>query len=158
MKAWTGVLVLGAALALAGCVVPVPSGGARGNATVGDVIAGDDAGLNAFRAGKGLAPLQRSAALQRAAEAHARDMAEKDYFDHVSPSGVTLVQRAKAAGYKPCKLAENIAYGYQTMPRAVQSWVDSPAHAKNMAMPEATGYGLAVSGDKYVMVIGRDGC
>ena len=50
--------------------------------------------LNATRAAHRLPPLRLDDDLARAARAHSADMVARRYFDHVSPSGLTPVQRA----------------------------------------------------------------
>src|SRR5947208_5086009 len=57
--------------------------------------------VNKQRAQHGEAPLLASAQLQAAAGSHAEDMIAADYFEHVSPSGVTPVDRMRASGYIP---------------------------------------------------------
>jgi uncharacterized protein YkwD len=48
----------------------------------------------------GLPPLARSAALDRAAGAHARDMAAQGYMEHDAPDGSTPASRAAGEGYQ----------------------------------------------------------
>ena len=52
------------------------------------------------RVAAGLPPLARSAALDRSAVAHARDMAVQGYMDHDAPDGSTPVSRAASQGYE----------------------------------------------------------
>ncbi len=115
--------------------------------------------LNAFRAEHGLDALERSEVLQEVAEGHARDMAAKDYFAHEGPGGETLTDRAMAAGYGYCRIAENIAKGQETAEAVFEGWRGSPPHRENMLLPDLTDYGLArASGDYWVLVLGRPGC
>jgi hypothetical protein len=52
------------------------------------------------RADAGLLPLARSAALDRAAVAHAQEMVAHGYMDHIAPDGSTPADRAASTGYE----------------------------------------------------------
>jgi uncharacterized protein YkwD len=56
--------------------------------------------VNRFRARYRLKALRLDASLNRAAQAHADDMAVRDYFGHVTPDGRTVGDRATRAGYR----------------------------------------------------------
>ncbi|MBZ9713176.1 CAP domain-containing protein [Deinococcus multiflagellatus] len=73
--------------------------------------------------------------LAAAARGHAADMAERGYFNHVTPEGRTPAQRMEAAGYRGwTQVGENIAAGY-TAQNVVQGWLDSPSHCKTLMDP-----------------------
>ena len=55
--------------------------------------------LGRARVGTGLLPLARSAALDRAALAHAQDMVARGYMEHEAPDGSTPGTRAAQEGY-----------------------------------------------------------
>ena len=55
--------------------------------------------VNAERTSRGLRALRRDAQLAQAARRHSADMVRRDFFAHVSPSGETLKDRVRAAGY-----------------------------------------------------------
>lgn len=76
-------------------------------------------------------PLALNPALTIAARAHSLDMAERDYFDHNTPEGLTPTDRAQAQGYQG-SAGENIAAGYQTVDEAHRAWIDSIGHRKNV--------------------------
>jgi uncharacterized protein YkwD len=76
-------------------------------------------------------PLRWNGALQAAAAGHSRDMARRNYFDHRSPEGRTVSERAAASHYKSRMVGENLAGGDRNVAGAVQGWVDSP-----FALPE----------------------
>ena len=72
-------------------------------------------------------------ALQRAARDHAVDMATYDYFSHTGRDGSMPWQRFAAAGYTgPSPWGENIAAGRSTAAAAVQGWMESPPHCRNI--------------------------
>jgi uncharacterized protein YkwD len=90
--------------------------------------------VNGERAARGLPPVARAAALERAARRHATDMVARRYFAHVSPSGGTLDVRAGRAGYltAPCwALGEDLARAPLDAASAdavVEAWMTSPKH------------------------------
>ena len=87
-------------------------------------------------------PLVWDAQLQVAAQAHASDMANRNFFAHTNPDGVTASQRTTAAGYGPAT-GENIAAGYPSMEAAMQGWLLSPGHCENIMRPTYQHYALA---------------
>jgi uncharacterized protein YkwD len=89
-------------------------------------------GINAARAKAGCGPLALNKQLMATAEAHARNMAEDDFFGHRDKSGKGFPARVRAQGYPLSLAAENIAAGQKTPERAVQAWLDSPSHRKNV--------------------------
>jgi uncharacterized protein YkwD len=87
---------------------------------------------NAARAKAGCAPLQREARLTAAATGHARAMAKQNFFGHTSKNGASLRQRVNAQGYRYRAAAENIAAGRSTAGEAMQTWMNSAGHRKNL--------------------------
>src|SRR6058998_1939987 len=65
--------------------------------------------VNQQRAARGLSPLVRVGALDRAAQAYAIRMATEGFFDHNAPDGSTPGQRLQDAGYTGRTWGENIA-------------------------------------------------
>ncbi len=59
-------------------------------------------------------------------------VAQSGQAQHWGPAGESLTQRALAAGYAPVAVAENVALGLPTIDAAVQAWLDSATHCKNM--------------------------
>jgi uncharacterized protein YkwD len=97
-----------------------------------DVVQSVLGGVNAVRAKAGCGPLKLNKALMATAEAHARNMAEDDFFGHRDKSGKGFPARVRAQGYRLSLAAENIAAGQKTPEKAVQAWLDSPSHRKNI--------------------------
>lgn len=54
--------------------------------------------VNAFRTEHGLPPLSWADSLRPLARIHSRDMAERDFFGHVNPSGEDVNDRARRLG------------------------------------------------------------
>jgi uncharacterized protein YkwD len=91
--------------------------------------------INSARVQRGLSRLGAAAALARAASAHSREMAVRDFFSHNSPGGLTPAQRIDRAGYlhgvSRWKVGETIAWGTgsSASPASiVRSWLQSPPH------------------------------
>ena len=108
---------------------------------------------NAARQQDAQPPLSINPRLMAAAEAYARVMARRDWFDHIDPDGATVEQRAEAFGYDGWVfLAENLAVdsGTREPDDVVASWLRSRGHRRNIlsADLEEVGVGCyAVSGD-----------
>lgn len=67
-----------------------------------------------------------------AAGAHSADMAQKNYFSHVSQDGRTAAQRVTAAGYSWSSFGENIAAGQSSVEQVMTGWINSPGHCQNL--------------------------
>jgi uncharacterized protein YkwD len=104
---------------------------------------------NAERSARGLGRLEEQDALRNAAEWMAGDMAKHDAFDHTDSRGRDFAERLRAFGYADARLmAENIGKGAESAQAAVQGWLRSPAHRRNLLDPEArdVGVGYAIGG------------
>jgi hypothetical protein len=112
-------------------------------------------GANALRMAQGRGALEVSPELEKAALEFARYMAKTGKCGH-GADGRQPVDRAKAQGYEPCIVAENIAYqyrsdGYDTATLAqdlVEGWKQSPEHRKNLLDPAPTQTGVGLARDK----------
>ena len=116
--------------------------------------------INAQRKAKGLNTLSKSAALAKAAQGHACDMADRGYFSHQRAGGPDLGQRLKSNGYRFRAAAENIAkMGSADVGRAAGVWRKSSGHWANILKPGVSeiGMGLATAGGQYywVMNVGK---
>jgi uncharacterized protein YkwD len=145
-------------LALAACLYAVGVGGAGASPALAAGSACPDAGLtpsaanieqvraavvcliNQERERHGERALAPNAKLARAAQQHSRDMAEEDYFSHITPDGETPLDRIRANGYLSDPQAgyvvgENIAWGtlwLATPQSIVKAWMESPGHRANI--------------------------
>jgi uncharacterized protein YkwD len=108
-----------------------------GLALAGALVAGtaQAENLNGFRRAHGLNALKVSSVLIGIAYAHAHDMARRHHLDH-DGFYARLSPVASAA-------AENVAYGCATEACAIQMWIRSPGHRRNMLMRGITRYGIA---------------
>ena len=117
--------------------------------------------VNRSREEQGLRPLRLEDALTEAAQAHADDMAGRDYFAHESPEGGTVMDRYRAAGGSAGKLvAENIAQcrncaaGSSLIEDFHRGWMESPGHRANILSPgvDRFGFGLAAERGRLAAV------
>lgn len=115
--------------------------------------------MNAFRRSQGLNECEYSKVLERAANAHAKDMYDRDFFDHTNPSGEGPGDRAIDAGFCRARLVgENIAWNYQSVAAVQTGWENSPPHRENLVNPGfryvGMGYYLSPNGPYYVQLFG----
>ena len=89
-------------------------------------------GTNNARAANGLAPLSLNGQLNNSAQAKAQDMANKNYWAHVSPDGTQPWYFFDQAGYAYIRAGENLAYGFMTSQGAVDGWMNSATHRANI--------------------------
>jgi uncharacterized protein YkwD len=97
--------------------------------------------------------------LQKAANDHARDMYDKNYFSHTSKDGRTTADRVINAGYtfkgyKAFYVGENIAKGQMTIDEVMDGWLKSPGHCKNLMNPDFKEVGVAQFNDYWVQDFG----
>lgn len=88
-------------------------------------------------------PLTASATLDKAAQAHAADMAKNDWFEHEGTDGSTPAKRVERQGYRWGAVGENIAVGAATAEQVVKGWIESPGHCTNIMSPQFTQMGIA---------------
>lgn len=108
--------------------------------------------MNAERTARGLRPLRAQMTLAQVAGAYANLMGRQQFFDHVSPTGSTVLSRIKATTYlrhmSDWEVGENIAWGAGTFasPRAtVQAWMNSAPHRANLLSRDFTQVGIGVA-------------
>jgi uncharacterized protein YkwD len=104
-------------------------------------------------------PLQPAAQLASAARGHARQMAERGFFQHVDPEGRGSRERAAAAGFRGA-VAENLAWGQSTAEQVLAAWLQSPGHCATLMSPNhqllGVGYaGGARSKPLWVLMVGQ---
>lgn len=88
-------------------------------------------------------PLSWAPELGQASLDHSRDMADKNYFSHRSPSGSHLGERVERQGYTGRKVGENIAAGQGSPAQAVRAWLSSPSHCANLMSSDFSEMGAA---------------
>ncbi|MFD9903132.1 CAP domain-containing protein [Streptomyces sp. NPDC059063] len=101
--------------------------------------------VNAERKKAGCEPLRLDRRVRAAARAHARDMAARNYYDHVSPEGEHADARMRKAGYRTGAWAENIHKGPKGPKTAMRDWMRSPGHRANILNCTYKDFGAGVS-------------
>lgn len=106
--------------------------------------------INEERAAYGVQPVQANAELRQAALGHSTEMVSQGYFDHISPTGVTFIDRIVATGYtqgaRSWELGENLVWGtgaLSTPQSLVTSWMNSQPHRENLLRPRFREIGIA---------------
>ena len=125
-------------------------------------------GTNRFRKEEGRGQLKRQEQLVATARDYAKFLAKNEKLSHEA-DGSDPRERAKKHDYRPCIVAENIAYEYDSegfqseelARRFLEGWKKSPGHRKNLLDPYLLEAGMAVAqskeSSKYyaVQVFGR---
>ncbi len=105
---------------------------------------------NEERKKHGLKPLIWNEQLAQIARAHSKDMAKRGFFSHDNPDGQTPFDRIKADGIKYWVAAENIAAGQASPEKAIEEWMNSEGHRKNILNPDLQELGVGLArGGKY---------
>lgn len=107
---------------------------------------------NAARQQHNLSAVRRNPALDKAARGYARYLATSKTFSH-SAEGRQPSDRAEAAGYEACFVSENLSVnldtrGFETRQlarEAVDGWLKSPGHRKNLLAEHVVDIGVAVA-------------
>ncbi len=114
-------------------------------------VAGVLAFTNAARHDNGdITALKGNALLNKVAGLRLKDMFDKQYFAHVSPSGIGPSEIAGDVGYEYLTLGENIARGtFADDAALVTAWMNSPHHRENIVNPKYQELGIAVGEGTY---------
>lgn len=105
--------------------------------------------INAQRTAAGLSALKIDSELQNVARAKAKDMVDKNYFSHTSPTYGSPFDMMKSFGITYKTAGENIA-GNSSNQGAVNAWMNSEGHRANILNSNYNYTGLAVvSSPKY---------
>lgn len=100
--------------------------------------------VNQERAKAGLSALKMSnATLNKMAMDKAKDMYNKGYFDHNSPTYGSPFDMMKQYGISYRNAGENIAKGQRTPQEVMTAWMNSPGHRANILSANFTTIGVA---------------
>ncbi|MEA5471268.1 CAP domain-containing protein [Spirulina sp. 06S082] len=97
---------------------------------------------NAEREKVGASPLQLNSQLTEAAQSHAEDMAENDFFSPVNPQGINTEGRVAATGYTGTNMTENLGINRDRPQAILEQWLNSPGYRLSLLNPEYTEAGL----------------
>lgn len=106
--------------------------------------------VNQERSKQGLKALTLSDELTNVATIKAKDMRDKNYFDHTSPTYGSPFDMMQRFGIQYQSAGENIAAGQKTAQEVMDSWMNSSGHRANIlnANYEQLGVGY-VEGGSY---------
>ncbi|MBI2063107.1 MAG: hypothetical protein HYT61_02595 [Candidatus Yanofskybacteria bacterium] len=100
---------------------------------------------NIHRANAGLFALLENPHLNTAARLKVEDMFNRQYFEHISPTGDNISTLLDGVGYQYIVVGENLALGnYENDQALVQAWMDSPGHRANILNNRFREIGVAV--------------
>lgn len=103
--------------------------------------------VNAERSKKGLQLLKQNWELSRVARYKCQDMINKKYFGHESPTYGSPFRMMESFGIRFSAAAENIAYGQETPPEVMGSWMNSSGHRSNILSPSFLEIGVGAAKD-----------
>lgn len=104
---------------------------------------------NKSRAESGLDPLENNEKLTLAAQYKLDDMFKNQYFDHISPEGVTPWHWFDIAGYDYFYAAENLAMDFSSAEGAHSALMKSTGHRENILCIKYKEIGIAVASGKF---------
>lgn len=112
---------------------PPPAGGSEPANTPALTQAGIILQTNFQRQENGLGFLGESGILNSTATVKANDMCQKQYFAHISPTGIGAGGLADSFGYDYISVGENLALGpFVSDEAVVEAWMGSPGHRANI--------------------------
>jgi uncharacterized protein YkwD len=105
---------------------------------------------NQYRKENGLAELKENNKLNLSALKKAEDILSKQYFEHVSPSGVGVGDLGELVSYEYIIIGENLALGnFENDKALVDAWIASQGHRENILNKKYTEIGISVLKGKY---------
>ncbi len=104
---------------------------------------------NIRREERELKTLVISPLLMEAAQLKANDMAEKGYFAHTCPDGVTPWHWFDKVGYGYRYAGENLAVNFTEAHQVDKAWMESPTHKKNIVNERFQEIGIATATGEY---------
>ncbi len=121
-----------------------------GSATGDLTRSGTIEATNDERTKAGLGTLHENAKLDEAAQQKLQDMFDKQYFEHISPTGVGPSNLAQDVGYKYLVVGENLALGnFKDDRDLVTAWMNSPGHRANILHDSFQEIGVAVGKGEF---------
>lgn len=106
--------------------------------------------VNQERSKAGLQPLTLSEKLTSIANTKAKDMADKNYFSHTSPTYGSPFDMLKHFGVSYTAAGENIAAGQRSAKEVMNSWMNSSGHKANILNKNYTQLGVGyTTGGQY---------
>ena len=105
---------------------------------------------NIERVNTTLPALSENTTLDSIAMARVNDMFEKEYFEHVSPTGDNVSKMSDRFDYQYIYIGENIAMGnFGSSRDLLNAWMASPGHRENILNTNYTEIGVAAKEARY---------
>ena len=98
--------------------------------------------VNVQREIVGKQTLRLNTRLNAAAQKHAKNMSEYNFFGHLSPDGRGVTERVTEEGYFWRAIAENIGAGLSSPKSTVTAWMNSRVHRDNLLNGEFNEVGI----------------
>lgn len=99
--------------------------------------------INRIRITNGLKKVEELYSLSKVAFSHSKDMAEKNFFSHISSKGLSPYQRVKNLGINFKKISENISQAPELC-LAHNEILESPGHLRNLLDNKVNKIGLGI--------------
>lgn len=112
--------------------------------------------VNTYREALGLLPYETDPRLIQSARLHSKEMVERGYFSHTSPTEAnkTHTKRMQNRGYDG-GYSENIAAGNGSGEAVFKQWFESPGHHRNMVAAQSVAMGVGQWGNHWTQNMGR---
>lgn len=106
---------------------------------------------NEYRKANGnLKALVENNKLDLSAEKKLQDMFDKQYFEHISPTGIGVGDIGEEVGYEYILIGENLAMGnFKDEASLMNAWEASEGHRENIVNKNYTEIGVAVGKGKF---------
>lgn len=111
--------------------------------------------INGERARAGVSGLALSDLLMRAAQAHAEDMARRNFAGSVTPEGEGVGPRVDRVGYRWRAVSESTAVDRPTPESVVEGWLKVGDHRANLLDPDMRHAGVGVAESRWVVIFAR---
>ena len=108
--------------------------------------------VNKERARYNLSPLEHRADIANVAEVKAKDMVDRTYFSHQSPTYGSPFDMLKQFNISYRSAGENIAQGQQSPEQVMNSWMNSPGHRKNILGSQFNSIGVGYYSGSWVQL------
>lgn len=144
--------IISTTLFMMGCAAKLSDNSLDGIGNLPSVRTEMLAQVNQSRRSEGHPPLRYNAQLNAAAQAHAEDMARRDFYNHRSPEGKDVADRWYAQGGGQWEaVGENILYCNRCSAPSAQArefhqrWMQSPGHRRNIMRADFDEFGFGMA-------------
>lgn len=126
--------------------------GSEESQKVGNFEAEVAALVNKERARYGLQPLKHRTDIANVAEVKAKEMVDRAYFSHTSPTYGSPFDMLKRFNISYRSAGENIAQGQQSPESVMNSWMNSSGHRANILNSQFNSIGVGYYGGAWVQL------